>query len=408
MGTRVTIGSDRTLRLNGRRFFPVGARHMPYGADFAALRDAGFNCLRWPVAGMDHNRLSGWSLPPADMEGLLVNPYLFACAEIAGEATAKRAELQALIGELRDHPALLCYEQRNEPSWHWGDFARPKSSPEALAAGSAIIREADPRHPIRIGHGSCNLTSTLRKYNAAADIVGCNPYPLNAPASRINCATRFDGRSVDSPNQTLSSVGEYTTRMMRAGEGRPVWMQLQAMPNENWHSGHYTPGLRDQGYYESDRLYPTRWQMRFMAYNAIVRGATALEWALFGIRTDTSHWLNVRAVIGELSALGDVLAAPTWAGKLQAEYEELGFGDWSGVETLVKRHDGKLWILAVNTQFDPAQAVLSGLPDGLRSLRVCGEDRTVPVSSGAFADRFQPYEAHVYVAEAELSAESVT
>ena len=29
-------------------------------------------------------------------------------------------------------------------------------------------------------------------------------------------------------------MGDYTTKMMRAGEGKPVWMQLQAYANEYW------------------------------------------------------------------------------------------------------------------------------------------------------------------------------
>ena len=84
------------------------------------------------------------------------------------------------------------------------------------------MRRLDPNHPIRLGHMAANLVATLRGYNDAADIVGCNPYPVQPPGLRMT--VRRDGKYVDSPNQTISSVGDYTSKMMRVGQGRPVWM----------------------------------------------------------------------------------------------------------------------------------------------------------------------------------------
>jgi hypothetical protein len=115
------------------------------------------------------------------------------------------------------------------------------------------------------------------------------------------------------------------------------------------------------------------------------------------MHADSVHWQEVRQVIGELNRLHDVLSSPDWHSKLKVQYEELGFSDWTGVETLVKLPAGKPWILAVNTQFDPMQAVISGLPEGLDgTLEVVGEGRKVSVNGGSFADRFQPYEVHIY------------
>jgi hypothetical protein len=102
-------------------------------------------------------------------------------------------------------------------------------------------------------------------------------------------------------------------------------------------------------------------------------------------------------VIGELNSLHDVLCAPVWPGRMEIEYREMGFSDWTGVETLVKELGGQYWILAANTQFDPMVATFSKLPDGIgASLEVVAEDRGVAVRAGAFTDRFQPYEVHVY------------
>lgn len=395
-GSRVSIGADRILQLNGRPFFPIGARHIPIGASAALLRETGFNCMRWMAFGGDANAIPRTSLPD-DLGGLMFYPYIFNRGDLSQDGAARRQELTDLVLEVRDNPALLCYEQRNEPAYTFREHATPQGSPEGMAAGSAVIRELDPHHPIRVGHINCNLVSTLKKYNLAVDILGCNPYVVSPPDMRQHIGWRSDGRLVDSPNQTMSSVGDHTSKMMRVAEGRPVWMQIQAMANENWFSEVHTPENRGSCLYEYQRHYPTYWQMRFMAFNAIVRGATAMEWAMFRLSTDEPAWLDVLKVIGELGALHDVLASPVWPGNLEIEYKELGFSDWSGVETLVKVHGDECWILAVNTQFDPMEATFSNLPDNIAApLQVHGEQREVPVHAGAFTDYFQPYEVHIY------------
>jgi len=125
--------------------------------------------------------------------------------------------------------------------------------------------------------------------------------------------------------------------------------------------------------------------------------ATAMEWFLHGLPVGGAPWMEVRQVIGELGSLHDVLCSPTWPGKMEVEYHELGFSDWTGVETLVRLHRGRPWILAANTQFDPMVATFSNLPEGLGDrLEVVGENRQVSIKDGAFSDRFQPYEVHVY------------
>ena len=396
MPSRVIIGPDRILQVNGGRFFPIGARHMPVGATPRYLKKVGFNCMRWIAVGGD-----GMTLPvtsfPKNLGGMMVYPYVYTLADFSQEKRKRRRALEALVKQVRNHPAVLCYEQRNEPAYTWRDYATAQGSPEGMTAGSAVIRALDPNHPIRVGHLVCNLTSTLRKYNPAVDILGCNPYVLLAPDQRMFVGARQDRKLVDCADQTLSAVGELTRKMMRVAAGKPVWMQIQAMANEDWFSLEHTPENKNSCRFEHTRLIPSQWQCRFMTYNAIIRGATALEFAMHRIRIDEPAWIGIQNVIGELRDLHDVLAAPVWDGTMDVEYKELGFSDWSGVETLVKTHRGKRWIFAANTQFDPMEATFSNLPDGLgKKLKVYGEDRSVGVKGGRFTDYFRPYEVHVY------------
>jgi len=396
-GNKVIINNNRILEVNDRPFFPIGARHMPLGGTIELLNQTGFNCMRWMVFGADANERIQMCLPPNDMEEMLFYPYVYNKADFSEDKEKKTRQLKELIEYVRFHKAMLCYEQRNEPAWNFGDFSRYKSAPEGLLEGSNFIRELDPDHPIRIGHGNCNLISTLKRYNEAVDIVGCNPYIVNPPGLRVNVSSRFDGKAVDSPNQTLSAVGDYTTKMMRVAGGKAVWMQLQAMANEDWYNEHYTPWNRGEGAYEYQRLYPSAWQMRFMAFNAIVRGATALEWAMYKLPVCSNAWNDVCKVIGELNGLQEILTSPTCMCELMIEYIELGFSDWTGIEVMVKIFNGKPWIFAVNTQFDPAEAKFYSLPEGIGNyLEVYGENREVGIEGGCFTDRFQPYEVHIY------------
>ncbi len=396
MSSTVTINRDRVFVVDGKPFFPIAARHTPLGATPEVLREVGFNCVRWTPFGTDASEYESFDVPH-DFGGLKFYTYVYNRGDLSLEKEKRARELTALVGAVKAHPDLLCYEQRNEPAYTFGDAATPQSPPDGFVAGSALIRALDPNHPIRVGHMCSNLVSTLKRYNSGLDAVGCNPYVVIAPGMRRFVGFRPDGKLADCADQTLSAVGRYTNKMMRVAEGRAVWMQVQGSANENWYSPFHTPEMADFGIYEHARLYPNRWQMRFMAFDAIINGATGLSWMLIRMPTEPGAWSDVSRVVGELGRLHDVLASPTVAATVGVEYRELGFSDWEGVEVLLKRHNDESWLLAANTQFDPMIATFSDLPPGLGSqIEVVGEDRELKADNGRFTDRFQPYEVHVY------------
>ncbi|MBI2824054.1 MAG: hypothetical protein HYX69_05095 [Planctomycetia bacterium] len=395
MSTIVTIDDDRMTRVDGRPFFPLAARHMPLGGDPAILRDVGFNALRWAPFGM----LKYEQPPreaPRDFGGLMFYAYVYNRGDLSKDADRRRDELIALLRSVKDHPALLGYEQLNEPAYMWPDQSEPQGSPEGMAAGSALIRSLDGRHPIRIGHMCGNLVPTLRKYNAAADIISANPYCIVAPGMRSFPGARGDGILTDHADRTLSVVGRYTDKMRRVADGRQVWMQIQGAANENWYSAEHMPELRAHGIYEHHRRYPTYWEMRFMAFQAIIHGATGLEWMLIRHPIDAPSFVDVRRVIGELRDLHDVLASPPLRHELTVEYTELGFSDWEGVEVLVKASRDGPHVLSANAQGDPMLATFGNLPHDCLRWQVVGENREIRVDGGRLSDRFGPYEVHVY------------
>lgn len=411
MPNRVTIDEHRITRVDGEPFFPITARHVPTfpgtprdqlwratPEQYRALRDIGFNAVRFVPFGGQGFDFTGYDIP-RDFGGLMFYPYLYNRADFSKDAEQRRKQLTELVTAVRDREELLGYEQLNEPAYTWMDQRTPQGSPEGMTAGSAHLRELDPHHPIRVGHMCCNLVTTLQKYNAAVDVVSCNPYVVQIAGMRRFVGTRPDGFLTDHADRTIAAVGRYTDKMMRvaAPDKKQVWMQIQGSSNENWYNGDHTPETRGQGAYEHHQLYPSYWQMRFMAFIAIIREATGLEWMLVRHPIDAPSFMDVRKIIGELRDLRDVLASPAVAHDFGIEYEEIGFSDWDGVQTLIKTHAGKPHILAANTQFDPMLATFTRLPASIGArLNVVGENREISVSGGRFTDRFQPYEVHVY------------
>jgi len=97
----------------------------------------------------------------------------------------------------------------------------------------------------------------------------------------------------------------------------------------------------------------------------------------------------------------------TYAFRPMGVKEDVSF---PSVNVLGKRHQGKLFVIAVNSSEQPVKAKIAGLPEGIAQLRLpyekaLGPDgkptdqpRTVKVEGGAIEDNFGWLGVHVYVA----------
>jgi len=381
----VIIRPDRVLECDGGPFFPLQARHLPAGASWREMAKAGFNCFRHLVFG-GFNMAT--AVLPEERHGLKVCAYLYNRTHPEYES-----ELIAAVERLRGLPDLLSYENCNEPAWR-PDAPEVVIQPaEELATGYRLLKRLDPHHPVHQAHGIGGTVEALRAYNACADIVGCNPYPVLPRGMRQHLGIRPDGRALDAPDQTLSAVMQYTRKMLEVGKGRPVWMQLQAMAWEDF-AGPLTEG-GDPNPDPAAILYPTYAQMRYMAFADIIAGATGLLFSTYNLPFGSLAWADVQRLVGELSALHDVLAGRTVELPLTAAYRNLGFTVWHGVQLLAKEHEGNLYLLAANSAFDPAEVTWSGFM-GESALEVLGENRRIPVRNGEATDSFEPYGVHIY------------
>ncbi|MHC4537538.1 MAG: hypothetical protein ACYS6K_26690, partial [Planctomycetota bacterium] len=129
---------------------------------------------------------------------------------------------------------------------------------DEITRGCQVVKQLDPKHIIWQNHAPRNSVSRLNNYNQAVDAVGCDIYP-----SPFNPPT---GHS-DLKDTNLSAVGAYTDRMRETAPRKSIWMVLQGF---GWRD------LSEKGKNDPDPgkgRRPNFFEIRFMAYDAIVHGA---------------------------------------------------------------------------------------------------------------------------------------
>ena len=241
-------------------------------------------------------------------------------------------------------------EKQPHPDW---SLATAQERSEKLAAGMVkghkLLREIDPAHPVWMNHAPRNQVNQLAMFDAAADIVGCDIYPV--PKSDLV------GHS-DLIEQTAAAAGAYTTRMQAAAPGKPVWMVLQGF---GW--ADIQPNPTPERKKELRR--PTRGETQFMAYDTIVRGGRGiLYWGTMAIEKDSQCWKDLLSVVAELSALQPVLSAPDAKLSPKLSLAPTWGSIEQGVRVLPKDVHGKTWLIVVNECIDPVQYTMEDL-DGL-------------------------------------------
>jgi len=370
----VTYDEQGFLRVEGKRFFVIGAYDPPREWGAKELAAAGFNVLR---VGADRKT---WD--EAHDAGLRVWHSFGSLLSFGpSDAEDKASKLAQRVEALAGHPALLFWESTDEPAWSDDDPARARFDPESLARGYRELRRLDPRHPVYLNHAPRNTVETLRQYNAACDIVCADIYPIIPPGLRRMFAITPDGRHGDLPNQTPSCVGEYVQKMRRVGRrtaARPVFIVLQGFAWE---------ALRKEGERDPKMIrYPTYAETRFMAFDAIINGANGiLYWGLRHVPTGHPFLDDLARVTREMNELTPAITGTTVAHEIERRYHEMGSTIAAGVEVLVReRPDGRRVYFTANTSVDPARVTFSNLPARTRALRPGEPTEMVDYLSGDY------------------------
>jgi hypothetical protein len=334
--------------------------------------------------------------------GLLCWPFL---RELASPTTpAKAALLRRVVTEFRDSPGMGLWKGADEPAW-----GKKPVAPQVSAL--QIIREADGRHPTVLIHAPRNTTVELEPYNAAADIIGADIYPVSYPMG-LHVPTAV--------NPTIALVGEFTRKMANVSQLAPkspgsrlppVWMTLQIA----W-SGVAKPG--------KTLRFPTAFEARFMAYQAVVNGARGLFF--FGgnlaqtlSAADRPHGWNweywtrsLRPIVEQLGLYSPI--HPALVATHQDDHgvaaRALAGGSAVGIEFVVRETESEVVLIACNAREGPATLVQF---NGLSTLTALQPNATYPVvfedprvvtasaastdlPPDAFEDWFAAFDVHVY------------
>jgi len=428
----LTLAPDRMAEVDGHRTFILGMYENPKeDAELDRLAEAGFNLVR--VSGDEA------ALDRLHARGLWGWVNTGAAIDLSKDRTARERQLEALVKDCAGHPAMLVWEVPDEALWNcwyqphcWrsgeepaqqralidsledrdlakalrAELARigrlygearyaegeeaadavwmklgetpPKpgygvSTSAARAAamcggmveGYRLLRRLDPAHPVWMNHAPRNTVAQLAAFNAAADVVGCDIYP-------IPFSTRV-GHS-DLAERSAAAVGAYTLRMQEAAPGKAVWMVLQGF---GW--GDIQPQRPEEVRRELRR--PSLAETRFMAYDAIARGARGmLYWGTHAIEKDSKLWENLLELGRELSGLQAVLSAPEADLDVRVTFEE-GMGSVDrGLVVLPKAVGDQTGLLVVNEWTGPLHYRIEGLKslEGVRYVeRESGKEATV-------------------------------
>jgi len=260
----------------------------------------------------------------------------------------KRKRLLEEIKTFKDHPALLGWYISDEPNGY-------KIPPEVLEEIYNTVKEADPWHPVSIVFMTPFLSS--KNYSDALDIVMADPYPV--------------------PDMPVSMVGNVTHQLKAEFAGKkPVWMAMQSFGGgEIWERE------------------PTLQEVRSMTWQAIIRGATGIQ---FFVRQGLNYFPKSASTWGECGRIAMEVAELTpW---LLSDEESLPVETNSpNVIISSKRHEDQLLVMVVNRINEPSVVTLR-IP-GLKNARakVIFENRSLPVTGGSITDHISAFGSQAYI-----------
>ena len=230
-----------------------------------------------------------------------------------------RPFLEAVATDYKDSPLL--------DSYYLFDEIEPDFYGDEIAWNQVILSAADPDHPTT-GVADRRF-DRYGVYNKMVDIVGIDPYPVSGTADESD----------------ISAVGKKMRSIKENFPNRPVYIVLQGF---NW--GSYNA--------VSDRS-PNYAELRNMAYQALCEGAEGVDcFSYSAMQNDNSKtfeqwWQEIDTLYTEISGYEQVFLSDEPA----PAYSVSGGGDW--LNLLVKRHEGKTYLFAVNNQRTENAATVS-------------------------------------------------
>lgn len=280
-------------------------------------------------------------------------------------------------------------EPDNAQALPGGEGYGPPIKPEKIVEDYQRLRAADPSRPVMLNlgqgvawdgwHGRGVRTrhpEDYPEYAKGSDIVSFDIYPVVHDNKQIAGNLWYVPFGVDRLRKWVN-------------DEKPVWACIEAARISNV------------------QVKPTPRQIRSEVWMAIIHGAKGLIYFTHqfkptfieaGMLADAEIGQGVRKVNAEIQSLAPVLNTPTLSGAVAVESESRDVP----VDVMVKREGKTLYIFAASMRAGTTTATFkaAGFPK-LSRVSVLGENRTIDVSGGAWKDRFEDYEVHIYRGEAE-------
>jgi hypothetical protein len=419
----VAIDNTGVLLVDGTKTFPIGfSEPPPVGGTtpngvpaLDELRNAGGTLIRvGPHDFSTPSTAADWSLGDIDAQiakvrvrmdeaqahGMHCWLFLGKAPDLPTAAGSPQDQLLTrIVNAFKGHPALAAYKGIDEP-------LNGGTAAAGLVRAYQRIKSLDPNHPVVIVQAPTKPAKQFNAYRPSFDVTGVDIFPVAYPPAKHS----------DSPNADISVVGDLTRKMMSVAGGKPVWMTLQIA---------WAGTARSQSKPNVIPCFPTLFQERFMAFQAIVDGARGLTF--FGghmtqvcTPEDAQHGWNwsfwrqaLKPVVSQLgsAALRPALLVPNSRDPVATKLK--GSGKATDIRLAVRRADGHLYVIAVKTGASGVSTVqFSGLPQGIRTGEVLFEyvqvppprpfdpakqtHRPIAVSGGGFTDVFRPHDVHLY------------
>ncbi|MBR4753221.1 MAG: hypothetical protein IK077_15850 [Thermoguttaceae bacterium] len=372
---KISVRDDGATLIDGEPFFPVGlfgvAKKKKYNDDSfdvacRQLKDAGFNFAHAYFGGHTDEFLQA-----AEKYGLKV----WTSAEYPDE---RFVEIE------RHSPAVL--------AWYLGDDTNVYMTPSQLLDRYYSVKAVDPtRLTVQADFVDSDLPiSVYRRFVTGTDAFLPEIYSLDGvnPEKDAACVARI-----------VKDVKQCRADVLDANDGpKSIWPIVQCF----------------KGWWV-DR-FPTYQEQRAMSFAAIAADADGITWFFYsgsdeeedekqeyGAITSPEIWADLSKVAKQISELSPVLLERTEEEK-QPQITVLE-GDQEnplGQETivgLVKRHDGRAYLIAVNTSPNPCAARFDfeekRIFDGFQTL-FDESDKTPTFKNGGFEESFEPFGVRIY------------
>jgi hypothetical protein len=246
-------------------------------------------------------------------------------------------QLKAYLNKSESDTTLICWHAPDEPSW-FGPTG------QILMNGYDYVKR-NSKKPVWLNIGP-SFTNNTEHYNnpqtyiATCDVISEDIYPVPNGKPKAGQGS----------NINMNWVGEHTAKIVNMSkinqvQQKPVWMVLQGF---GWASLNKT--------FKNPETYlpPTKQELRYMVYDAIVNGATGiifwgLEFELQNTASGKEIWKNVKEMSTELKANYPILTSMT---EVSPKYLSISTADTTNnsIKYLMKIVGKNIYVMAVNTK----------------------------------------------------------